>query len=77
VDGGMTEPLPPDTIKALEREGADPRLTKSQARFSAVISRCLGVPCHPLTAESVTFIKSFDETMRSVVALSNAELLEE
>lgn len=54
--------VPPDSlITTLEEEGADPRLSKSAARFHATLARCMGVTVtSPPSEQTVKFLTDFD-----------------
>jgi hypothetical protein len=63
-----------DQVYELERDGADPRISKGAARMNALLCRCLGVPVAPLSEDAVKFLNDFDSTMRDIAHLHGIEL---
>lgn len=68
---------PPSLLRELEKEGADPRISKSGARFNAAVARCLGVPCRPLDDESVKFINAVDSVGKALAKANGHELIDD
>jgi hypothetical protein len=69
--------LSPEELAKLEKEGADPRLTPSAARFHAAMCLCLGVPVGPLDEASATFLRDADAAMRTQAKAAGFKLHED
>jgi hypothetical protein len=72
--GPQPEPVPDTIVKRLEEEGRADGLSKSEARFNALMCRCIGVKPGPVSDHSVRFLKAFDAHMRKLMKGRGIEL---